>query len=234
MAKQEPLVGDRAARVPSALLDKAAELRPRLMVAAPGPRWSGAAVLRLALGWGLSYLEELLDAGAELEGPELGSSGPDGDIGVRVGDLVRWRDGVDDSDGVVLGVGRAGRVHVAWDGGVSTWHAPAEVAEWLALGAVQDSAGRPRREPERSIRYVYLSGDLKEAWGELVCSPLAARTRAAEYLGGQLDDAGGCRYEDEETQETYTADAASLEALGAALLAGRRDVYSLWCARFGG
>lgn len=96
-----------------------------------GARWSMTGVIRLALDWGLGYIEGLIENGLPLEAPSVPAASS-----VTVGSLIRYRDGESDSDGRVLAVRPGGRVLVAWDGEVKTEHAAAEVAGWLRDGFV--------------------------------------------------------------------------------------------------
>jgi hypothetical protein len=122
---------DRFVRVPESLMKRAdAAVEPLKAATLGAARWSTTAVVRLALDWGLSVIEAQLKAGAPLVPP----AGPV--RGVGVGDEVRFRDGVNDSDGRVLEVAPGGRCLVAWDSGVKLWHDADEVADWVAAGFV--------------------------------------------------------------------------------------------------
>lgn len=130
----------RMMKIPVELVERAGELGPKLTVRTSlgvglggglgGGKWTATAVSRLALDWGLGYLEACMAAGAPLVPP----AGPV--RGVGVGDEVEFRDGVNDSDGRVLEVAPGGRCLVAWDSGVKLWHDADEVAGWVAAGFV--------------------------------------------------------------------------------------------------
>jgi hypothetical protein len=82
-----------------------------------------------------------------------------------------------------------------------------------------------------TIKYVALV-DLAEVWGEIEVSREAAIARGAEFLDAEKTDDGEWRYYDEGAADFFESDDDDVAALGAALIAGHKDVYSIWCANF--
>lgn len=63
---------EKQVKVPGELLERAEALVAPVKAATLGAaRWSQTAVVRLALDWGLSYLEELIERGAPLAPPKV-------------------------------------------------------------------------------------------------------------------------------------------------------------------
>lgn len=81
------------------------------------------------------------------------------------------------------------------------------------------------------IDYTYCE-DCTQYYGSIEAQPEAAIAAAVDYLGA-CETKRGYIYLADETDEAYRITRREMLMAGAAILAGKHDWYSIWCAETG-